>query len=350
MELRLRNDVPGLIRLCTAKDRPRLMALYSQTWGHQFAELMERIHRWKYEEHPWGEGLPRSLVLEADGEVAGFMGVIPARFKVGGRTVEGCWLTDVMVAPVARGPGGPSLVTAIQQREPLTLGASGTGLRRFWRRATRQTGVLVANLSRVRRRFGLKGAALRTAGGASQISAILGARPDTGDIMVEAGSFPREEGWMAPILATFDNVPLRGEDYLRWRYDRCPYGAHGIFVAYRRGHGPQGYLVLREDRKDVALIVDTLAGKEDDAVAYALIEAALRRARAIGKEIVETLEPRAGALMRSLHLHGFLPPMRRQSEFTIVASTTIQDLTEQLYHNGSSWYFTLGDSDTDMRT
>jgi hypothetical protein len=41
--------------------------------------------------------------------------------------------------------------------------------------------------------------------------------------------------------------------------------------------------------------------------------------------------------------------MMRQSEFTIIASTTRRDLTEQLYHNGLSWYFTLGDSDTDMQ-
>jgi hypothetical protein len=240
-------------------------------------------------------------------------------------------------------------VRAIQKIEPLTLGTSGAGLRRFWRRATRQTGVLVASLTRVRRRFGFRGAALRTAGGASQISAILSGRPDTGDIMVEAGSFPREDGWMAPLLDSFENVPIRDEAYLRWRYDRCPYGAHSIFVAYRRGHGPQGYLVLREDRVEVALILDILSSKEDDAVTYALIEAALQRARTIGKEIVESLQPRSGALNRSLQRLGFLPPMMRQSEFTIIASTTRRDLTEQLYHNGSSWYFTLGDSDTDMQ-
>ncbi len=164
----------------------------------------------------------------------------------------------------------------------------------------------------------------------------------------EGEAFDAADTWLPDLQATHGNIAWRDQAYLQWRITDCPYGTHRVYLA-RGSNRPLGYMVLREDTPRVAAVVEALARKDDDETYFALVDAALRRARAIGKEGVETLEPPEGGFRRALHRLGFLPSLRRPSELDIIAACKDPALEDALFHSSSAWTITLADSDFDMR-
>jgi len=344
----------GRIRPCEPSDRPAVLDLYRRVWGEGFAEFMDHCWEWKYDRHPLSEpGRSPGLALEMGGRIEGFLGLMPVRLKIGERLVPATYAVDMMVAPEARGSSGLRLARTYLKQESLPLGGPGPVYQKLWSRIGRRPDPLVTTMHRVRRKFGLEGGALRIAGTLSELPSRLtaGRRPRhrmDDEVRVEASPLVGMDSWLPGALASHANIAHRDQAYLQWRFTDCPYGSHRVYLA-RNAHGLRGYLVLREDLRTLARVVEVMASREDEDAFVALLQAALRRARELGRQGVETLRPLAGGLARALQRLGFFPSLRKQPVIQIIADNHDPSLEEALFGDQTAWCFTLGDSDFDMR-
>lgn len=347
--LSLPGRLQGRIRAYRTGDLAPLMALYRKVWPSEFADFIERCWAWKFEHHPYRNGSGHlSLVLEAGDGIAGFVGALPAKWKIGSRLVEGAWLADVMVAPEVRGRAGFALGRAILERRILLMGQPGPSLQKFWMRVTRRRNIQVTRLQSVRRKFGVRGLALRAVGALNQLGDRCRRSRQRDRAVGPRASFSGADAWLPDLLTSHQNLMWRTEAYLDWRFVACPYGVHRIFQAEAED-GPRGYVVLREDTPRVARLVEALARRDDDETYLALLRAALSHARELGKEGVQALAPEQGGLARALRCLGFLPSLRARSEFEVIGFSSDSAVEAALHHSSPAWTITWADSDFDMQ-
>ncbi len=94
-------------------------------WPKKRRRSEEALIRWKFRGPKTGEVRGLLLAVEEDGSVVGELGLIPARLRVGGSTLNCQWACELMVDPKKRRMGIASrLFDAAMKRGVVTLGSS----------------------------------------------------------------------------------------------------------------------------------------------------------------------------------------------------------------------------------
>jgi hypothetical protein len=128
----------GAIRPLTPGDLPQVAALRERTFRHgrrTGAALERRLHDLFFAS-PWHDPELPSWVLEEDGAVAGFVGVVPRPMQRQGAPVRAAVATQLMVAPGARGLAAIQLLQRVLAgpQELLLSDRATPEVRRIWER------------------------------------------------------------------------------------------------------------------------------------------------------------------------------------------------------------------------
>jgi hypothetical protein len=127
------------IRAFTAADLADVAALRRrafQTSEHENTTALVDYCRRIFLENPWHDDELKSLVcVDDDGRVIGFIGVIPRPMRFEGEVIRAAVVTQMMVAPEARGLAGRELVRAmLSGPQDLTLtDTANEPARRVWK-------------------------------------------------------------------------------------------------------------------------------------------------------------------------------------------------------------------------
>lgn len=334
------------MRLCTPDDvdPAALHAFLERFFGATKADFLDRHGAW------WHDGQEQRLVLEKDGVIAAYCGVIPVRIHLGGETREGLWWMDLVVAPEFRGQGLQTILDLeVRKRCDLLLGfpnelASRIHLKHGWGVRDDLRVLLApldpARLGPVRRARGVRGAALR--GAARMLTPLtsiwrwrLARYVPTTTRQVDE---PDVHRWAELAERMPYSTTIRDEAHLRRRYLDAPYrdelrfyeSATQVLIVRRLTRGS-----LSEER-----ILDFFGDLSDPAGLQDLLRCSLSEAARRGVSQVTALvgpEELAGVFRRS----GFL----LSSPGRFCWSSPDPGVMDALRNARLHW--TFGDSDND---
>jgi len=327
--------------------------------------------RWRFHGRA-GEPPLLPAAYTADGELVGLYPAIPRRAWVDGRLMivaQGCHsavhpdhrakapiylglvrlLGDLSAARgIPVGFGGGANADAV--RAACTL--AGFRLmyrlpvleqRLSWKPATR---------SRIGVRLGNAAGAILDALGTSRVS-----RDDIEVEVVErvADRAADFDALWEQVRAAYRVCLVRDSAALDWRWSQCPVPST-MLLAMRAGR-PVGYAVVRVMTLEwgrCATVLDLFRAPapagEADSVAFALLEAARKRARAQGAEVLR-FAPCEESLRNALDSGRGWKPARAEADHVLLRTTfeakAHPEHTELLatLRDGESWYYTQGDSD-----
>lgn len=268
-------------------DRGALHRFLQRFFGPVKAEFLHRHGDW------WHRGQENRIVLEVDGDIAGYNAVIPTRCQLPDRVVDAVWWMDLVIAPEFRGRRLQTFLDEdVRRRAPLLLGfpnelaakihhKHGWGVREDLRALLLPLSPRA--LAAVRRASGLKGLALKAAAAALTPAAGLWrswlrfARPETAWKVQD----PTAETLQA--VARLGPPPAvtwhRTAEELHWRYLSCPYAQELHFFLAGSPSAPHLALILRQLPDGRVRILDLfgdLGDREtlDDLLKLAIAEAA----------------------------------------------------------------------------
>jgi hypothetical protein len=249
--------------------------------------------RWKFRNHPRGEGLA-SLALDEHGALVAHSAGYPALLvdarqppsssrSDGTRTLRCLQVGDVMADPTApRGGLGASLSASTlrhlfeQARAAgmqFTYGTAGAKSDRFYLRS-------------VQRQL-LGPAAYRSCDAQRLAKRLRRTRPHRAHLSVETVDRARSEmdRLFARVAASYGVLTLRDAAYLDWRYGRCPDRVHRVYAA-RSTNRLMGWATFRHIGSSLVW-GDALVDPDCPRAAAALLDAAFRDR---GTDAVETVE------------------------------------------------------------
>ena len=107
------------IRPCTDNDFAQVTRLFQQAFpknlklfGNDLENHFEKI----YLNNPWADDKYQSLVFERNGEVDGFIGIIPRKMRFRGRPITAAVSSMLMVKPDASGNRNPLTGISLMRR------------------------------------------------------------------------------------------------------------------------------------------------------------------------------------------------------------------------------------------
>lgn len=323
------------------------------------------VWRWKYL-LPLPSLDRAMVVVEAEGEIVGFMGAVKRPFLIGGRSVAAFQYVDICIHPEHRRGGATfarvegALKDQIRERGgELIYGfpkafVGKWGKRRLGWRDTVTLPILFRPLSwqpPLPRR--LRGGAVERA--VRPVSCCLyrawhrlraaAHRHPPGIVVERTGEidagFDRVWERVAP---GFKAIGTRDANYLRWRYQLNPWGAF-VLLRARRGGETAGFLALKlldEEGCRRGAILELLASEEGaraaligEAVGWGLRERA---------DSIECGALRSSALYRSL-VQAEFRERGRDVTFYYVHETLPRGIERGDFEDEGGWYLTWGDTD-----
>ncbi len=260
---------------------------------------------------------PPGWVLEVDGEIQGFFGNLPGRYRLGDDTLIAAVASHWAVRKPFRGHT-PRLADAYFSQTGPDLLLVSTGIAATGRIFARHGAVAMPLAEYQRVLFWVldpahfAASALRRRGHSAQLARAASmalapalaawsvlrqrapGRPSHGiepeEIPLDAIGDEFDELWRAKCAEARRLLAYRGAQDLRWHFE--PRAERVSVLRCRRGGRLAGYLVLlREAIPEIGLdrlkIVDLLAAGDDPAVIDALLAAAWERSRELGAHVLE---------------------------------------------------------------
>jgi hypothetical protein len=350
-------------------DEAQLLSLFERTFGRRRA-LEE--WRWKFMESPGTSAIPNVWVarLPDTGRIVGHYAGIPLRMQIGGRGASAMLSVDTVTDPDFRRQGmltrfGETVYETWATRgQELVLGLPNQqwGSRKealgwvpLFRLAWLRFPLHVENLALSK--AGRLGVISRAARSSSRLASTLWLRRATRrarnasahvDVVVkkyagESGVFDRIWARNSP---TWDNLVVRDDAWVQWRYLTALPTPYDIQVAYR-GDVPIGYIAYRiqgTGGHSNGYIADIFTAKGDKAVAAALAASALKSLWKSGATLALTLAVPGTQLHSALTQLGFFKSGEGAAfSYEVVPLGPQLDLT--LLRDIHRWYAAGGDSD-----
>jgi hypothetical protein len=353
------SERPYTIRPYRPGDEHGILALFNQVFGEGDPAFVPRTlaeWRWLFAENPWGNQIVVAVEHGGPGEPSGRVIAhyccLPARAQVGAEVVIAGQGIDSMVhADYRRGlkREGAFLLTAQKYfaefgHWPICGFGYGFPNRKAYPIGVRLIGYqpIVKPLPTLYRNF-FESDDDDAVGRAHQDAADVVEVPDFGGAVA-----PELDALWARLRPQFQVALVRDAQYLRWRYDGCPWLGHRKFlIREKAGAGAKGgalraFFVTRSNwqKLPIQALVDYL-GAPDDAASLALaLRTTTRVARASGQARVETWLPERLPFFQ----HALAAGMKSEP-CQYVLCTMLYREEPALDWMRDRWYFTIGDSD-----
>lgn len=259
------------------EDEPAVLALLAGAFGRWPTGLDAEpgaFFRWKHETSPFGPSI--RLVAKVDGEVAGFLALMPWRLRFGGATYETMRGVDIAVAPDFQGFGVASaLIAASRSRYSSDIALS-------WSNPNGRSRPVVLNAGRKRvdglpRFVGFGGAALGTA---KRLFASGQPTPADESLVVALA----DEAFVERVLSgpgPIERISTAYDvDFLRWRYGQQGHYRAVVSERPRAGAGIAIFRTQMHGRFSVARVCELLTERDDETVLRELVRQVRQMARA----------------------------------------------------------------------
>lgn len=329
--------------------------------GPAFAAGKVRAFLRLVEGNPFSSASDDYLVLEQEGRVAGYEGLMPFRFSISGLPVDGFIYHDTLVDREMRGRGvGRKLVASVLKDHPefsIAVWMNAPNMKVFekcgWLPVedipTYVRGYSVRNM--VNTRFPLINSAVTAA--ASSLIVLLYrlekkiADYSCGDYAIElVGRFDeRIDALFHAVKHEFPFIAYRTGEVLNWKFTDGPSCRFSRMVCTRGGE-MKGYLVFRtrdaQDGRRIATIYDFLCSPRETDVFRVLMRQAILE---IEKARPDTLEMLCTGkrFARMLKRMGFVRARENPGALKFVHAES-NGIPEGI-GNGGSWFYTFGDGD-----
>jgi len=243
-------------------DSARVGQFIERHWQKRVALSVPRFFDWQFSDSPASAGRNRCLlILDADDEIFGFMGVTVRDFSLEGRRIVGAELTTWILSEEVRGLGlGKQIVRRLQANYEaiIGMGISDSALPIYATHGFKY----MRHLSRYVRVFD-----------AEKVAPI--SKLDTfGERMIRSSTEPTRVKYEARPIEARDaaepgealylkfNCTVRSPEYLEWRYTDHPYYDYETY-SISDGSG-EAAVVLRFDEKEdlrIVHVIDYLGGE-----------------------------------------------------------------------------------------
>jgi len=353
-----------IIRAYQAADREKILAIYSKVWGHEKAEKLGEMWDWKYSTSLFGSrGVDHSLVAEKEGVVIGFIGTMPALFKIHNHIYKGLWIGDLMTDPQHRGSSGVRLCkTIISENERRVIlghadsGGEGGVARKLWmklRKTQKDTGYI----SNLFKRVSIQGAVydkcgLRAVAWLADYfwyhltSSSFNVPKRSKFVLEELRCFDaNDERQINEIVSSYQNISLKSVEYLNWRYFKRPNTSYIVFAARKNGV-LQGFIVIRcrEDMGKInGRIVELMVFDGDNNAANVLMQTAELRFRKLGARQVRAYAIEGSFVEAELVKLGFSNRSVSDPVFPLIG-----EYPDENFFMQRAWSVSFADSDFDM--
>ena len=362
------------LREIQADDRTAAASLLSAGMGGARVDWEARFDTWWDRNPAKTDAIPAGWVLEDPAEgMVGFLGNVPAPFKVGDAVLLSCAMTSWLILPAFRsfapmmasrffGQEGPGIWLNTTANEPVARVCQAFGARPAPLPSLERTLYWVTSA----RRF-LQGA-LSHVGLASPL-AMIGEL--AGAVPLKAVSLMRSRSASAGTVrgeiltvdrcgAAFDQLweagspavracSVRSAEQVGWRYFPSARSGYGLLGHTETGGALAGYLAYRVENVGRGqmrrmIITDVFTRPDHAASTAALVVAAIRLARSQGVALVETT---GGAHEYHQAALSLKPYSRARSARAYLYRTKDPKLTEVLGDPGA-WHATLYDGDASL--
>ncbi len=329
-------------------DRQALHHFLERFFGPTKADFLDRHGDW------WHRGPENRIVLEVDGEIAGYNAVIPTRCEVAGETIDAVWWMDLVIAPEFRGRRLQSLLDEdVRSRARLLLGFPnelaakihrnhGWGVREDLR--ARLLPLDPRAIGAVQRASGARGAALRTGAAALTPAAALWRRwlgsRSPGKAWEAVQPTAEELRAVAQLGPKGTVTSSRGTEDLRWRYLECPYRRELRFFFAGDPSRPRLALVLRQLPGGTARVLDIFGSLDDGGALDDLLKLAIAECAGGGATQVVALAASA-TLSAALRRRGFFLSSTGRFCWWSADRAIMEAIAQGPFH------WCLGDSDND---
>ena len=329
-EARVERNVT--VGICGEAEEPAVLALLTSAFGRWPRGLDAEpgaFFRWKHKASPFGPSI--GLVAKVDGEVAGFLALMPWRLSFAGSTYKSMRGVDIAVAPDFQRFGvAKALIGASRSNYSSDIALA-------WSNPNERSrpGVLKAGRKRVDglpRYVGSGGAGLGTARRlfasgapppADEIDEGLSAALADVALLERVLSNPRPTG----RISTAHDV-----DFLRWRYGEQGHYRAVVHEHPRAGAGIAIFRTQTRGRFSVAFISELLTERDDEGVERDLVRRVRQRART---DFLVCAFTSSRAALRC----GLV----RSSRTAMIAANPLHDGLAPDPTQASSWALSLGD-------
>lgn len=359
------------VRLATKTDASRICRLYEQVFrepmGRQSRENSLDFFNWLYYQNPAGDSC--SQVIEDNGEIIAFWGIVPQRIwlsdheeKAGQTTAlmsEGTllgstlYLAREIYKKLARnnivltfafiGPNSSMILKQLNWEMidiPLLLRVV-------------QPGVVLRYLSNSKKLLKPFAPLLnRFSYSLDHIFNLLRAKPyiNSSIDVEEINHFDDEFNQLWNTVKQSIGISvIRDANYLNWRYVDKPKNNHRILIAKSKDN-LQGYIVTKVEQRfgmRHGVILDILTIPEDSFTAFTLLKYAIKTMINEGVEVISALSLRDEYYFKFLRQCGFIPipPKYFPQEDYFGSRPVILDTKTDKKIDPQNWYFTWGDHD-----
>lgn len=365
-------DITGYPDLGAPKYVPRIrpyrqgdLHAFERFWnaqaGEAFAKERVRAFQQLLSANPFSDTHDDYVVLELDGRVAAYEGLMPFRFSVSGRDVDGFIYHDTMVAPEMRGKGvGRAFVQAILRDRPefsIAVWMNSPNSHVFekcgWLPVddlpTYVRGYSLKNMVKTRHR--LVNAAVEHAAGEAlsllwRIEKKVFDFSGPGYHIELADRFDeRVDALFHCVKHEFSFIAYRSGDILNWKFADSPVSRFVRLICVK-GDEMQGYLVFKtrdeQDGRRIATIFDFLCSPREAGLFRALMRRAVLEIEKAGPDTLEVLctDRRFARVLKAM---GFVRARENPGALKYIHAGTAgrQAGIEQ----GKNWFYTFGDGD-----
>ena len=356
-----------IIQLATEEDASRICRLYEGV----FREPMGRqdsleYFNWFYYQNPAGK--PYSHIIEDNGEILAFWGVVPQRIWLLNHEVKACLTAHLMSnSKVLATPYLAREVLQVLARDGIKLTFTFMNengsifLKRLnWEMIdiplllrVIQPGVMLRYLSNSKRWLKPFAPLLnRFSYSLDYISKFLRSKQyiNSSIKIEEITYFDNEFNQLWNTVKQSIGISvIRDAKYLNWRYVDKPENDHRIVIAKLKDN-LQGYIVTKVEQRfgmRHGVILDILTIPEDSSTAFTLLNYAIKTMISEGAEVISALSLRNEYYFKCLRQCNFIPIPSKyfpQKDYFGTRPVILDTKTDNKI-DPRNWYFTWGDHD-----
>ena len=350
-----------IIRKLQAKDVKYIKGLWEKHFGSAIAAKRAESFNWILKGNPYSETKDDYFVMEEDGNIIAYCGLMPSKFYLTGKNYTGYIYHDTMVNPNQRGKGiGTKLIEGIIKQNPLfsiAVWMNAPNARVFEKCGWES----VNNLPTYVRGYNTAAFVKLKWKSLNKISiSILNLFLSAIYKLEKASYFYKKNKFTIEAIDQFDDrvdslfyeikneysfITYRTQEILNWKYSQA-IAPHYSKLICNQGGKLVGYIVFRTrdvgEGKIVATLFDYLFSLKNMDVFTALLKNAIIE---IEKEKPDSIEILCSnnTLRRVLNRFGFIKHTDNQFALKYINHDSIAG-SEQL-SNGNNWFFTHGDGD-----
>ena len=355
------------IRLATIADASQICRLYEQIFGENMGGQNSLDYfNWLYYQNPAGE--PYSHIIEDNGGIIAFWGVVPQRIWILNNEMKACVTVHLMSnSKVLATPYLAKEVLQVLARNgiKLTFGFMNENSSMFLKRLNWamidipllvrviQPGVMLRYLSNSKRWLKPFAPLLnRFSYSLDYISKFLRSKQyiNSSIKIEEINHFDNEFNQLWDTVKQSIGISvIRDANYLNWRYVDKPKIIHRIVVAKLKDN-LQGYVITKVEQRfgmRHGVILDILTIPEDSSTAFILLNYAIKTMISEGAEVISALSLRNEYYFKCLRQCNFIPIPSKyfpQKDYFGTRPVILDTKTDNKI-DPRNWYFTWGDHD-----